>query len=133
MLRTAIAGLGAALLSVSAAAASPFDDMTAEEIFAHPEFHASEYSLSSATNDGDPDVARNVYHWVGYIPWEGKRVYFTSFGEPLTCVQWERNGEWVPEWVADALENLTEEGYISLDGEGMADDLSGGTSPSPGE
>ena len=56
MLRYAIAGLGAALFSATAAMASPWDGMSADEIFADPEFRASEYSLSSAKNGGGEDA-----------------------------------------------------------------------------
>jgi len=102
------------LALAATALASPFDDWTAEEIFAHPDFVRSTDSMSSATNNGDPAVAENVYWWVGYIPVDDKRIYFTSFGEALTCVQWDVTGEWVPEWVVDALDRLVNEGFITF-------------------
>ena len=101
------------LVWCSAALASSYDGMSIEEIRAHPDFVADDYSLSSATNSGDPD-AEYVYWWIGYLPDGDKRVYFTSFGEPLTCVNWKATGEWVPEWVVDALNKLLDEGYIEL-------------------
>jgi hypothetical protein len=52
---------------------------------------------------------------VGYIAHGDKRVYFTSYGEPLTCVQWDVTGEWVPEWVVEALNRLVDEGLIRMD------------------
>jgi len=97
----------------SGAQASSFDGMSLAEIRGHPDFVADDYSLSSATNSGDPN-ADQVYWWIGYIPDGDKRVYFTSFGEPLTCVQWAATGEWVPEWVINALDKLLAEGYIEL-------------------
>ncbi|MBN2081619.1 hypothetical protein JW859_05345 [bacterium] len=102
------------LLSFGLALAHCYEDLTVDEIRALPDFVADDYSLSSATNSGDED-ALFVYHWIGYIPHGDKRVYFTSFGEPLTCVQWEATGEWVPEWVVEALNRLLSEGYIKLD------------------
>ena len=76
------------------AQASSYDSLSIQEIRAHPDFVADDYSLSSATNSGEPG-ADHVYWWIGYIPDGDKRVYFTSFGEPLTCVMWEATGEWV--------------------------------------
>ena len=105
--------LATVLLWVTCALASPFDGMTVDEIRAHPDFVADDYSLSSATNSGDPD-APHVYEWIGYIPAGDNRVYFTSYGEPLTCVKWDATGEWVPEWVVVALKKLLEGGYIKL-------------------
>ena len=113
LLRVTGAGLLLAMIWAGCALASPYDDMTVAQIRAHPEFVEDDYSLSSATNSGDPDAPR-IYWWIGYIPSSDKRVYFTSFGEPLTCVKWEVTGEWVPEWVVDALDRLHEEGYIEL-------------------
>ena len=94
--------------------ASPFDGLSVEEIRAHPDFVAADYCLSSATNSGDSG-AGHVYWWIGYIPVDDTRIYFTSFGEPLTCVEWEATGEWVPLWVVDALDRLLAEGYIVLE------------------
>lgn len=102
-----------ALVWTTGAQASSYDDMPIWEIRAHPDFVADDYSLSSATNSGE-SAAEHVYWWIGYIPDGEKRVYFTSFGEPLTCVQWEATGEWVPEWVVEALDKLLAEGYIEL-------------------
>lgn len=113
LLRNLFTVLMLALVWSTGAAASSYDDMAVREIRAHPDFVADDYSLSSATNSGEPD-ADHVYWWIGYIPEGDKRVYFTSFGEPLTCVQWEATGEWVPEWVVDALEELLAKGYIEL-------------------
>jgi len=69
--------------------------------------------MSSAFNHAGKGGKR-VYHWIGYIPTGDKRVYFTSFGEGVTAVKWEKNGEWVPEWALPALDKLTDEGYIEL-------------------
>ncbi len=113
IIRALCSALILVLLIATTAVASPFDDWTAEEIFSHKDFTPSDYSLSSATNSGDPD-APHVYEWVGYIPVDGTRVYFTSYGEALTCVKWEQTGEWVPEWVVDALDKLVEEGLIKF-------------------
>jgi hypothetical protein len=96
------------------ALASPFDDWTAEEIFAHPDFVRSTDSMSQATNSGDPAEAGHVYWWVGYIPVGDERIYFTSFGEALTCVKWDVTGEWVPKWVVSALDRLVDEGLITF-------------------
>lgn len=119
MLHRALIGFAAAaLLSVGAVSlvhASPFDGWSVRRITSHPDFVRSAYSLSSAKNHGGPD-AKRVYDWIGYIPVDDTRIYFTSFGEPLTCVQWEDTGEWVPLWALDALEALEEEGYIRIDG-----------------
>lgn len=101
-------------LSAQTALASNFDHMSVDEIRAHPDFVRDTLSLSSANNSGGPE-GDNVYWWIGYIPDGNNRVYFTSFGEALTCVQWERTGEWVPVWVYENLERLTDEGYIVLD------------------
>jgi len=103
-----------ALMLAGAALASEFDGMSVAQIKAHPGFVASDYSLSSAKNSGDPG-AKHVYWWIGYIPSGDKRVYFDSFGEPLTCVKWEKTGEWVPEWVVAALDKLVDGGYIVID------------------
>ncbi|GEM_PF-2062414 len=113
LLRVLAGALVLVLLWGTTALASPFDGLTVEEVRAHPDFVADDYSLSSATNSGDPD-APHVYWWIGYIPDGDTRVYFTSFGEPLTCVKWEATGEWVPVWVVEALNRLLDEGYIEL-------------------
>lgn len=97
----------------TAAAASVYDNLDVGEIRTDPDFVEDSYSLSSATSSGEIGAGL-VFEWIGYIPDGDKRVYFTSFGEPLTCVQWEATGEWVPEWVVDALDRLVEEGYITL-------------------
>ena len=49
-----------ALVWSSGAQASSYDGMSIWEIRAHSDFVADDYSLSSATNSGDPD-ADNVY------------------------------------------------------------------------
>lgn len=113
MLRILCLSVLIALLAAGAALASDFDGMTVAQIRANPDFVASDYSLSGAANSGDPG-AKHVYWWIGYIPVGDKRVYFDSFGEPLTCIKWEKTGEWVPEWVAKALDKLVEGGYIVL-------------------
>ena len=113
LLRVLAGTLVLVLLWDTTALASPFDDLTVEEIRAHPDFVADDLSLSSATNSGDPD-APLIYWWIGYIPDGTTRVYFTSYGEPLTCVKWEATGEWVPKWVAAALDRLLAEGYLKL-------------------
>ena len=95
------------------AVAATDNQLSVEEILAHPDFVADYYSLSSATNSGDPD-ADLVYRWIGYIPDGDRRIYYTSFGEPLTCVQWEATGEWVPLWVLEALNRLHAKGIIEL-------------------
>lgn len=102
-----------AQLCSTAAVASSYDTLSIWEIRAHPDFVEDDYSLSSATSSGEIGAGQ-VYEWIGYIPDGSKRVYFTSFGEPLTCVQWEATGEWVPEWVVNALDRLLAEGYITL-------------------
>jgi hypothetical protein len=112
-LRIAVVAILCITLFGSTALASTYDALTIKEIRAHPGFVADAYSLSSATNSGDIGADR-VYEWIGYIPDGDKRVYFTSYGEPLTCVQWQATGEWVPEWVAEALDRLLEDGYIKL-------------------
>lgn len=94
--------------------ASPYDDWTIDEIMASPDFVPSTQSMSQATNNGDPAEAEHVYWWVGYIPVGDKRIYFTSFGEALTCVKWDVTGEWVPEWVVDALSKLVDKGLITF-------------------
>ena len=98
----------------STAMASPFDGMTVAEIRAHDDFKADTQSMSWATNSGDPD-APHIYWWIGYIPNGDQRIYFTSYGEALTCVQWDATGEWVPLWVRDALDRLLMEDIIVLD------------------
>lgn len=104
-IRLALATLAAWLLCAGAALASPFDNLSADEIFARDDFVRSTDCLSNTTNAGDPD-APHIYWWVGYIEQGGKRYYFTSYGEALTCVKWEQTGEWVPEWVVAALDKL---------------------------
>lgn len=102
------------LLSLcTAAAASPFDGMSVEQIRAHEDFTPDTQSMSWATNSGDPD-APHIYWWIGYIPDGDKRIYFTSYGEALTCVQWQETGEWVPMWVREALDKLVAEEIIVL-------------------
>jgi hypothetical protein len=101
-------------LGAQTALASNFDHLTVDEIRAHPGFVKDDQSMSGTYNSGGPE-GKHVYWWIGYIPDGDKRVYFTSFGEALTCVKWGRTGEWVPEWVAENLERLTADGYIVLD------------------
>jgi len=113
LIRVALVSLVITVLWAAGALAGPDEPMTVDEVRAHPDFVADDYSLSSATNSGDPD-ADLVYWWIGYIPHGEYRVYYTSFGEPLTCVQWEATGEWVPLWVVDALDKLLKEGLIKL-------------------
>jgi hypothetical protein len=108
------AGAVALALSAQTAFASNYDNMSVDEIKAQPGFVKDTLSLSSTTNAGAPD-ADHIYWWIGYIAEGDKRIYFTSYGEALTCVKWERTGEWVPEWVAANLEKLTAGGYIVLD------------------
>jgi hypothetical protein len=112
-MRVIIIALLFSLCFAALAWASPYDDLSVEEIRAQPDFVADNYSLSSATNSGESDAVW-VYQWIGYIPVNDTRVYFTSFGEALTCVQWEATGEWVPLWVVDALDRLLAEGYIVI-------------------
>lgn len=101
-------------LSAQTALASSFDHLSVDEIRAHPEFVKDDQSMSGTYNSNRPE-GKHVYWWIGYIPDGDKRVYFTSFGEALTCVQWARTGEWVPEWVHANLERLTADGYIVLE------------------
>ena len=117
MKRSVIFGLLISVMFVTAASASVFDGWTVDEIKAHEDFTISDYSLSWATNSGDPD-APHIYEWIGYIPAGDTRVYFTSFGEPLTCVEWQESGEWVPKWVVEALNKLIAKGLIRLDIDG---------------
>jgi hypothetical protein len=114
MLRAISIALVIGVLMTSMALASDFDGMTVAQIKAHAGFVASTDSMSSATNAGDPG-APHIYWWIGYIPVGDKRVYFTSYGEPLTCVKWDKTGEWVPEWVVTALDKLVDGGYIILE------------------
>ena len=102
-----------AVAMVCAAWASVYDGLTVDEVRAHPDFVADTQSMSGACNSGETG-ADHVYWWIGYIPDGGKRVYFTSFGEPLTCVKWDATGEWVPEWVAGSLDALLDGGYIEI-------------------
>jgi hypothetical protein len=102
------------VFSASLALASEFDGLSVAQIRAHPDFVASDYSLSAAKNSGAAD-AEHIYWWIGYIPTGDKRVYFDSFGEALTCVEWKETGEWVPEWVVGALDKLVAGGYIVID------------------
>jgi hypothetical protein len=108
--------IGVLLLALWAgsALASDFDGQTVEQIQANPAFVADTTSMSSTTNSGRPD-APHIYWWIGYIPDGDQRIYFTSYGEALTCVVWERTGEWVPVWVAENLEKLAAEGIIKLE------------------
>jgi hypothetical protein len=102
------------MLWAGPALASDYDGQSVAQIKANPAFVADTTSMSSTTNSGRPD-APHIYWWIGYIPDGDKRIYFTSYGEALTCVLWERTGEWVPEWVAENLEKLASEGYIKLE------------------
>lgn len=112
-MRVIVVSLLLSLCCVTFVWASPYDDLTFEQIRAQPGFVADDYSLSSATNSGAADSGF-IYQWIGYVPVDDTRVYFTSFGEALTCVQWEATGEWVPLWVVDALDRLVAEGYIVI-------------------
>lgn len=114
LMRALAVAVAISLLVAGNAWASKYDGLTVEQIRANPDFVASDQSMSSTTNNGDPALAEHVYWWIGYIPDGDKRVYFTSFGEPLTCVKWDKTGEWVPEWVVDALNKLVDKGYIKL-------------------
>jgi hypothetical protein len=104
----------AAALFAGGAWASDYDGLSAAQVRKLPGFVADTTSMSSATNSGDP-AAPHVYWWIGYVPDGDKRIYFTSYGEALTCVKWERTGEWVPEWVSANLEKLAAGGYIKLE------------------
>ena len=110
MFRAFFISLLVVLIWAGAALASEFDGMSVSEIRKHSDFVADDYSLSQAENS----VGERIYTWIGYIPTGDKRVYFTSYGEALTCVKWEETGEWVPEWVADALNQLLEDGIIKM-------------------
>jgi hypothetical protein len=112
-MRAIAVGMLVAALWATGAWASSFDGLTVDQIRAHPDFVADTQSMDSAKNSGDVD-AKHIYWWIGYIPEGDKRIYFTSFGEPLTCVKWDKTGEWVPEWVADALNKLVDKGLIKL-------------------
>ena len=114
-MRTWIA-VAAVILSLWAgpALASDYDGLSVKQIRANPAFVADTTSMDSATNSGDP-AAPHIYYWIGYIPDGAKRVYFTSYGEALTCVLWQRTGEWVPEWAAANLEKLAGKGIIKLE------------------
>ncbi len=101
-----------AVLATSALA-SDFDSWTLRQIRRHKDFTRDTTSMSSAFNTANKG-GRKVYHWIGYIPVEDTRVYFTSSGEPLTCVKWEKTGEWVPQWAIESLDRLETEGYIKL-------------------
>ena len=111
-MRFLISMLVAVTVWCGTAMANP-NDMTVEEVRAHPDFVADDYSLSAAMNSAEDDAAP-VYEWIGYIPHGDTRVYYTSFGEPLTCVEWRATGEWVPLWVVDALDKLLQDGYIKI-------------------
>lgn len=113
LLRALALAMMLCLLAIGSAWASKFDGMTVDQIRAHPGFVADTQSMSGATNAGDPD-APHIYWWIGYIPDGDTRVYFTSYGEPLTCVKWDKTGEWVPQWVLEALNKLVDGGYIKL-------------------
>jgi hypothetical protein len=114
MLRALTIALIIGALMTSIALASDFDHMSVDQIKANPGFVSSTDCLSGTTNSGDVD-APHIYWWIGYIPVGDKRVYFTSYGEALTCVKWEKTGEWVPEWVVAALDKLVDGGYIVLE------------------
>jgi hypothetical protein len=101
------------LLATSVASAGEFDGWSLRQIRQHPDFVRDTSSMSSAFNTANPG-GRRVYHWIGYIPVEDTRVYFTSYGEPLTCVLWQKSGEWVPQWAIEALDRLETDGYIKL-------------------
>jgi len=100
-------------LLATAASASEFDGWSVRKIRHHKDFHRDTTSMSSAFNHAGKGGKR-VYHWIGYIPTGDKRVYFTSHGEGVTAVKWEKTGEWVPEWALPSLDKLTDEGYIEL-------------------
>ena len=102
------------LLLTGASLASDFDGMSVDQIRRHAGFTADTQSMSMATNSAEPDAA-HIYWWIGYIADGDKRVYFTSYGEALTCVQWQETGEWVPMWVVDALDKLFERDLVVLD------------------
>jgi hypothetical protein len=101
--------------SVSDEYSAQFAGMTVRQITHRKDFVRSTDSMSSALNTANPG-GRRVYHWIGYVPFaeQSVRVYFTSFGEPLTAYRWERTGEYVPAWVYEALDRLVEDGYIEL-------------------
>jgi thiol-disulfide isomerase/thioredoxin len=102
-----------ALALVCAAQASVYDGLTVEQVRAHPQFVADTQSMSGTCNSGEIG-ADHVYWWIGYIPDGDRRVYFTSFGEPLTCVKWAATGEWVPEWALGSLQKLLDGKYIEI-------------------
>ncbi len=109
-----IFGLMILLAMSTSALASPFDGMSVEQVRGHADFVSDTQSMSWATNSGDQD-APHIYWWIGYIPNGDQRIYFTSYGEALTCVEWGATGEWVPLWVRDALDRLLKEDIIVLD------------------
>jgi hypothetical protein len=113
MLRVIICAFLLLALLAGGASASEFDGWSVRKIRRHKDFHRDTTSMSSAFNHAGKG-GRRVYHWIGYIPLGDKRVYFTSFGEPLTAVKWEKTGEWVPEWAQPAIDKLADEGYIEL-------------------
>jgi hypothetical protein len=113
MIRSLLTAAVLLLCLCSSAFASEFDGWSLRKIRRHPDFTRDTTSMSSAFNHAGKG-AKRVYHWIGYIPSGDKRVYFTSFGEPLTAVKWEKTGEWVPEWTLAALDKLVDEGYIEL-------------------
>jgi hypothetical protein len=112
-MRSLAVGILAAALWATGAWASSYDGLTVAQIRANPDFVVDTQSMSGALNSGAAD-ADHIYWWIGYIPDGDKRVYFTSFGEPLTCVKWGETGEWVPEWVVDALNKLVEQGLLKI-------------------
>jgi hypothetical protein len=113
MLRVLTTAVLLLALLATVASASEFDGWSLRKIRRHPDFKRDTTSLSSAFNHAGKG-AKRVYHWIGYIPSGDTRVYFTSFGEPLTAVKWEKTGEWVPEWALPAIDKLVDEGYIEL-------------------
>lgn len=102
------------LVFTGASFASPYDGMSVEQIRANANFKADTQSMSWTTNSAEPD-APHIYWWIGYIQDGDTRYYFTSYGEALTCVEWDRTGEWVPLWVRDALDSLFIDEVIVLD------------------
>jgi len=102
------------LCMTGASLASNFDGMSVEQIRNHAGFTPDTQSMSWAANSAEPG-APHIYWWIGYISDGDQRVYFTSYGEALTCVQWDATGEWVPLWVVDALDRLFESDVIVLD------------------
>ena len=94
--------------------ASDFDGWSVDKIIAHPDFHPSDQSMSQTMTSAEPGEGELIYEWIGYIELENQRVYFTKGGLSLTCVKWDRTGEWVPKWVYETLEKLAQEGWIKM-------------------